>query len=96
MEKLSGEWKKLQGERKDNPVNRKPLSTERKPNIAVQMMTKQENRDIKDHSLCKQCLHDLQFMKKGSSSPRSVLTKPFQASQSLKTRSLCRTVYSMN
>ena len=28
----------------------------------------------KGHSLCKQCLHDLQFMKKGSSSPSGVFS----------------------
>ena len=51
----------------------------------------------KGHSLCKQCLHDLQFMKKGSSSPNlSKLARADISCQFMKTRSLCRTVYTMN
>ena len=42
----------------------------------------------KGHSLCKQCLHDLQIMKKWSSSPN--LSK-LASCQFMKTRSLCRT-----
>ena len=33
---------KLQTERKNNPINRKPLASELKPNSTVQMMTKQK------------------------------------------------------
>ena len=46
------------------------------------------------HSLCKQCVHDLQFMKKGFSSPNlSKLARADISCQFIKTRSLCRTVY---
>ena len=45
---------------------------------------------IKGHSLCKQCLHNLQLMKKGSSSPN--LARADISCQFMKTRSLCRTV----
>jgi hypothetical protein len=45
----------------------------------------------KGHSFCKQCLHDLQFMKKRSSSPKlSKLTRADISCQFKKTRSLCR------
>ena len=48
------------------------------------------------HSFCKQCLHDLQFMKKGSSSPNlSKLARADISCQCMKTRSLCRPVYKM-
>ena len=52
----------------------------------------------KGHSFSKQCLHDLQFMKKGSSSPNiSKLARADISCQFMKTRSLCcRTVYTMN
>ena len=51
----------------------------------------------KGHSLCKHCLHDLQFMKKGSSSTNlSNLAKADIICQFMKTRSLCRTFYKMN
>ena len=51
----------------------------------------------KGHSLCKQCLHDLQFMKKGySSSNLSKLARTDISCQFMKRRSLCRTVYKMN
>ena len=43
---------KLQGERKNNPVNRKPLASERKPDSAVQMMTKKEHTFTKMKQLC--------------------------------------------
>ena len=47
--------------------------------------------NTKGHSLCKQCLHDLQFMKKGSSSPNlSKLARADISCQFMKTRSLCR------
>ena len=80
---------KLSGERKNNPVNGKPLASERKPNTAVQMMTKQENKYTKGRSLCKQCLHNLQFMKKISSSPNlAKLARADISCQFMKTRSL--------
>ena len=82
---------KLQGERKNNPVNRKPLTSEWKQNSAVQMMTKQKNKDIKGHSLCKQCPHDLQFVKKRSFS----IARADISCQFMKTRSLTRTVDTM-
>ena len=51
----------------------------------------------KGYLLCKQCLHDLQFMKKGSSSPNlSKLARADISCEFMKTRSLCRTVYRMN
>ena len=51
----------------------------------------------KGHSFCKQCLHDLQFMKKESSSPNlSKLVRADASCQFKKTRSLCKTVYKMN
>ena len=61
-----------------------------KSQIKLQMYS---NKYIKGPSLCKQCLHDLQFMKKGSSSQN--LSK-LASCQFMKTRSLCRTVYTMN
>ena len=52
---------------------------------------------IKAHSLCKQCLHDLHFLKKGSFSPNlSKLARADISCHFMKTRSLCRTVDSMN
>ena len=52
---------------------------------------------LKGHSLCKQCLHNLQFMKKGYSSPKvSKLARADISCRFMKTRSLCRTVYNMN
>ena len=51
----------------------------------------------KGHSLCKQCLHDHQFMKKGSFSPNlSKLARADISRQFMKTRSLCRTACKMN
>ena len=51
----------------------------------------------KGHSFCKQCLHDLQFMKTGSSLPNlSKLARSDISCQFMKTRSLCRTVYKIN
>ena len=45
----------------------------------------------KGHSFCKQCLHDLQVMKKRSSSPNlSKLARADISCQFIKTRSLCR------
>merc|ERR1719319_359368 len=47
--------------------------------------------DLKGHSFCKQCLHDLQFMKTMSSSPNlSKLARADISCQFMKTRSLCR------
>ena len=44
--------------------------------------------EIKGHSLCKQCLHDLQFMKKGLHSPNlSKLARADISCQFMKTRS---------
>ena len=55
------------------------------------------NGPTKDHSFCRQCLHDLQFMKTRSSSPNlSKLARADISYQFMKTRSLCRTVYKMN
>ena len=49
------------------------------------------NMATKGHSLCKQCLHDRQFMIKGSSSPNvSKLARADISCQFMKTRSLCR------
>ena len=49
----------------------------------------------KGHSLCEQCLYNLLFMKKGSSSPN--LSKLARADISCQfMQSLCRTVYTMN
>ena len=46
---------------------------------------------FKGYSLCEHCLHDLQFMKKGSSSPNlSKLAIADISCQFMKTRSLCR------
>ena len=51
----------------------------------------------KGHSFCKQCLHDLQFIKTRSSSPNlSKLARADISCQTMKTRSFCRTVYNMN
>ena len=51
----------------------------------------------KAHSLCKQCLHDLHFLKKRSYSPNlSKLARADISCHFMKTRSLCRTVYKMN
>ena len=51
----------------------------------------------KGHLFCKQCLHDLQFMKTRSSSPNlSKLARVDISCQFKKTRSLCRTVYKIN
>ena len=51
----------------------------------------------KAHSLCKPCLHDLHFVKKESSSPNlSKLARADISCQFMKTKSLCRTVYTMN
>ena len=48
-------------------------------------------RVTKGHSLCKQCLHDLQFIKKGPSSPNlSKLARADMSCQFKKTRYLCR------
>ena len=47
----------------------------------------------KGHSFCKQCLHNLQFMKTRSSSPNlSKLARADISCQFMKTRSLCTTV----
>ena len=51
----------------------------------------------KAHSLSKQCLHNLHFMKKGYSSPNlSKLGRADISSHFMKTWTLCRTVYRMN
>jgi hypothetical protein len=57
--------------------------------------SKGSKNKTKGHSLFKQCLHNLQFMKKGSSSPNlSKLARADISCQFMKTRSLCRTVHS--
>ena len=51
----------------------------------------------KAHSLCKHCLQNLHFLKKGSFSPnRPKLARADITCNFMQTRSLCRTVYSMN
>ena len=51
----------------------------------------------KAHSLCKQCLHDLHFLKKGSYSTNLYnLARADISRHFMKTRSLCRTVYLIN
>ena len=46
---------------------------------------------IKGHLFCKQCLHELQFMKTRSSSPNLFkLARAYISCQFMKTRSLCR------
>ena len=46
---------------------------------------------VNGHLFCKQCLHDLQFMKRRSSSPNiSELARAGISCQFMKTRSLCR------
>ena len=55
------------------------------------VFTKCFNYHTKGHSLCKPCLHDLQFMKTMSSSPNlSNLARAGISCQFMKTRSLCR------
>ena len=64
--------------------------------ICGHSMTTWARRVARAHSLCKQCLHNLHFRKKDP------LTKPFKLARAdihchfMKTRSLCRTVFSMN
>ena len=56
-----------------------------------------QNVHAKGHSLCKQCLHNLQFMKMRSFSPNlSKLARADISCQFMKTRSLCRIFYKMN
>ena len=51
----------------------------------------------KAHSLCKHCLQNLHFLKKGSFSPnRPKLARADITYNFMQTRSLCRTIYSMN
>ena len=54
-------------------------------------MGMQERVYFKGHLFCKQCLHDLQFLKTRSSSPNlSKLARADISCQFIKTRSLCR------
>ena len=63
----------------------------------VSILLKLQSTSAKAHSLCKQCLHDLHFLKKGPFSTNiSKLARADISCHFMKTRSLCRTVYSMN
>ena len=52
---------------------------------------------LKAHSLCKQCLHDPHFLKRGSFSPDiSNVARADISCHFMKTRSLCRTLCPRN